>query len=84
MNEMQDYDESELQEYESAANTQRRTLLIGAAVGALTGLAAAYLLNRRAAKNEADVALTPTEGLKIGLLVVGLLRSIASLGGDEK
>ena len=84
MNEIQDYDEEELAENQAPANTQGKTLLIGAAVGALTGLAAAYLLTRRAARNEADVTITPTEGLKIGLLVVGLLRAIASLGGDEK
>lgn len=84
MNEMQYNVEDELEEYEPPSNTMGKTLLIGAAAGALTGLAAAYLLNRRAAKNGADVAITPTEGLKIGLLVVGLLRSIASLGGDEK
>jgi ABC-type uncharacterized transport system permease subunit len=84
MNEMQDYNEEELEEIAPAVNTQTKTLLIGAAVGALTGLAAAFLFSRRAVKNESDVTITPTEGLKIGLLVVGLLRSIATLGGDEK
>ena len=84
MNEMQDYEEEELEEYDPTAKGQGKTLLIGAAVGALTGLAAAFLLNRRAAKNDADVTITPTDGLKIGVLVMGLLRSIASLGGDEK
>jgi ABC-type uncharacterized transport system permease subunit len=84
MNEMQDYNEEELEEIAPAINTQTKTLLIGAAVGALTGLAAAFLFSRRAVKNESDVTITPTEGLKIGLLVVGLLRSVATLGGDEK
>jgi len=84
MNELQDYNEEELEEIAPAVNTQTKTLLIGAAVGALTGLAAAFLFSRRAVKNESEVSITPTEGLKIGLLVVGLLRSIATLGGDEK
>jgi hypothetical protein len=84
MNEMQDYEEEGLQETEPLANSQAKTLLIGAGVGALTGLAAAFLLGRRAAKTESEVTITPTEGLKIGLLVIGLLRSIATLGGDEK
>jgi uncharacterized membrane protein len=84
MNEMQDYEEAELEEIEPPVNSQATTLLIGTAVGALTGLAAAFLWSRRAAKNESDATITPTEGLKIGLLVVGLLRSIATLGGDEK
>ena len=60
-----------------------RTLLFGALVGAFTGLIAAMLLNRRADKNEKETALTTGEGLKLGMLVVGLLRAIASLG-DEK
>jgi len=60
-----------------------RTLLFGALMGAFTGLIAAMLLNRRAEKNEKDTALTAGEGLKLGVLVFGLLRAIASLG-DEK
>jgi len=60
-----------------------RTLLFGALVGAFTGLLAAMLLNRRAEKSERETALTTGEGLKLGVLVFGLLRAIASLG-DEK
>jgi len=60
-----------------------RTLLIGALIGALTGMIAAMLLNRRAEKNENETALTAGEGMKLGVLVLGLLRAIASLG-DEK
>jgi hypothetical protein len=60
-----------------------RTLLFGALIGAFTGLIAAMLLNRRGEKDENSTALTTGEGLKLGMLVVGLLRAIASLG-DEK
>lgn len=60
-----------------------RTLFFGALVGAFAGLIAALLLNRRAEKNENGTALTAGEGLKLGMLVFGLLRAIASLG-DEK
>ena len=59
-----------------------RTLLFGALVGAFTGLVAAMLLNRRAEKNESETAITPGEGLKLGVLVIGLLRAIAALGND--
>jgi hypothetical protein len=62
MNEMQDYEEEGLQETEPPVNSQAKTLVIGAAVGALTGLAAAFLLSRRAAKTESEVTITPTEG----------------------
>ena len=60
-----------------------RTLLFGALVGAFTGLIAAMLLNRRAEKDENETALTAGEGMKLGVMVFGLLRAIASLG-DEK
>lgn len=56
---------------------------MGALVGAFTGLLAAVLLQRRAEKdNGRETALTTGEGLKLGVLVFGLLRAIASLGDD--
>jgi hypothetical protein len=57
-------------------------LLGGAIIGAVTGLIAAMLLNRRAEKSERETAITTGEGLKLGVLVFGLLRAIASLGDD--
>ena len=59
-----------------------RTLIFGALVGAFTGLIAAMLLNRHADKNENGTAITPGEGMKLGVLVFGLLRAISSLGDD--
>ncbi len=61
-----------------------RTLLLGVVIGAATGLIAAMLLNRRAVRDERTTAITAGEGLKLGVLVFGLLRAIASLGDDEK
>lgn len=60
-----------------------RTLFFGALIGAVTGLIAAALLNRRAEKTGTETALTTGEGMKLGMLLFGLLRAIASLG-DEK
>ena len=60
-----------------------KTLFTGALVGAIIGLFAAMLLQRRAEKNERETTLTTGEGLKLGVLLLGLLRAIASLG-DEK
>ena len=60
-----------------------RTLLIGALIGAFTGLIAATLLNRRAERAETSTAITAGDGIKIGALVFGLLRAIASLGDDK-
>ncbi len=61
---------------------QSKNLIVGALIGAVTGLVAASLLNRRAEKDERETAITTGEGLKIGVLVFGLLRAIASLGDD--
>jgi gas vesicle protein len=59
-----------------------RIMLGGALVGALTGLIAAMLLARRAERNERETAITTGESLKLGVLVFGLLRAIASLSDD--
>jgi gas vesicle protein len=59
-----------------------RTILFGTLIGAFTGLIAAVLLARRAEKNERETAITTGEGLKLGVLIFGLLRAIASLGDD--
>ena len=61
-----------------------RILFFGAFLGAVTGLIAAMLLNRRAIKDERSTAITTGEGLKLGVLVFGLLRAIASLSDVEK
>lgn len=62
---------------------KRQTLFGGAVIGAGAGLVAAYLLTRRAARQHRESALTPIEAFELGVLVVGLLRAIASLG-DKK
>jgi gas vesicle protein len=59
-----------------------RTIIFGALIGAVTGLVAAILLTRRAETNERETAITSGEGLKLGVLIFGLLRAIASLGDD--
>ena len=59
-----------------------RTIFYGALIGAFTGAIAAMLLNRRAERDERETAITAGEGLKLGVLVFGLLRAIASLGDD--
>lgn len=59
-----------------------RIILSGALLGAITGLIAALLLSRRAERNEREMALTAGEGLKLGVLVFGLLRAIAALSDD--
>lgn len=62
---------------------RNRTLILGALVGAATGLIAAALLNRRAEESGNELALTTGDGVKLGVMIVGLLRAISTLG-DEK
>jgi gas vesicle protein len=61
-----------------------RTILFGILIGAVTGLMAALLLNRRSTRDERTTSITAGEGLKLGVLVFGLLRAISSLADDEK
>jgi hypothetical protein len=62
---------------------QNRTLLLGALLGAVTGLVAAMLLNRRAEEEGTELSLTAGDGMKLGVMVIGLLRAIASLGEER-
>jgi hypothetical protein len=60
-------------------------LAIGAVLGALTGLGAAYLLTQRSKKRGETPTLSAIEGIKLGLLIFGMLRQVSLLGsGDEK
>lgn len=62
-----------------------KVLVIGVVVGALTGLTSAYLLIQRAKRRAEPPNLNASEGIKLGLLVFGLLRQVALLGsGEEK
>ncbi len=59
-------------------NWKPRVLLIGGVLGALVGVAAAYLLIQRA-EEDRPPKMNVGEGVKLGVMVFGLLRSIASL-----
>ncbi|MBP1702995.1 MAG: hypothetical protein H6Q38_2102 [Chloroflexi bacterium] len=54
-------------------------LVIGGTLGALVGLAGAYLLAQNAERDQKPVNISPGEGVKLAVLVLGLLRSIATL-----
>lgn len=60
-----------------------RVLLLGGLIGALTGVGAAYLIVRRYEAAGERVRLSTGEGLRLGLLVLGMLRQISLLGDDE-
>ena len=62
---------------------QNRTLLFGALIGAFTGLAAALILQRRAEKTGTEITLSTGEGIQLGVMILGLLRAISSLGEEK-
>ena len=64
-------------------NQQTKVLLIGALAGAATGLVAAMMLQRRAEKTGTDISLSTGEGIQLGMMVLGLVRSIAALADRE-
>jgi hypothetical protein len=56
-----------------------KVLVIGAAVGLAVGLAGAYMLLQRSEKEGTAPELSLMEGIKLGVLVFGLLRSVSQI-----
>lgn len=61
-----------------------RVLLFGALIGAATGVVAAMMLQRRAQQTGHEITLTTSDGIQIGVLVMGLIRAVAALGEKEE
>ncbi len=64
---------------EPRSSWKQRTLLVGAVIGAATGLGVSYLLIKRAEAAEEQVSISAGEGVRLGLLVLGLLRQVSEL-----
>ena len=64
----------------TTAADRRAVLIVGAALGALTGVGAAYLYLQSLQRRGEKVTLKAGDGLKLGLLLLGLMRSVAQLG----
>ena len=64
-------------------NQRNKVLLIGALAGAATGLVAAMMLQRRAERTGSEISLSTGEGIQLGMMVLGLVRSIATLADRE-
>ena len=71
------------EEIELRSPSRLNTVIAGAVIGALAGVVAASLLHRRAVRQERDSTISASEGIKVGLLVFGLLRAIAALVDDD-
>lgn len=60
-----------------------RVLILGALIGAATGLVAALMLQRRAERTGTEIALSTGEGIQIGMMALGLIRAVAGLADKE-
>jgi len=60
-----------------------RVLIFGALIGAATGVVAAMMLQRRAEKMGTEISLSTGEGIQLGVMIMGLLRSIAALADRD-
>lgn len=63
-------------------NWQPKVMVIGAVAGALVGVAAAYLFVQTAEKAGNQPTITAGDGVRLGLLALGLVRQIAALGDE--
>jgi hypothetical protein len=68
----------ETKEITTTDNWKPKALLIGGVAGAAVGVAAAYLLTQRS-KEDGAPKITVGDGVKLGVLIFGLLRSISNL-----
>lgn len=59
-----------------------KTLILGTILGALTGLGSAYLLTRRAEREGKPLSITSSQGIRLGVLLLGFIRQLLTL--DEK
>jgi high-affinity Fe2+/Pb2+ permease len=69
---------NETMEITTVDNWKPKALVIGGVIGAVVGIAAAYLLLQRS-KDDGAPKVSVGEGVKIGVLIFGLLRSITNL-----
>jgi hypothetical protein len=60
-----------------------RVLLFGALIGAATGLVAAMMLQRRAEQTGTEISLSAGEGIQLGVMIMGLLRTVAALADKD-
>jgi hypothetical protein len=60
-------------------NWKMITLVVGAVIGLISGLVAAYIIIQRAEEEESHPRLTAGDGVKMGIGLLGVVRTIADL-----
>lgn len=64
-------------------SSKTKILLVGTMIGALIGAGAAYLLIQRAERENQALHVGTGEGIKLGLMALGVLRQVAQLGKGD-
>jgi hypothetical protein len=64
---------------EKKENWKVVTMILGGLIGLASGVIAAYILIQRAEEEESRPRISPGEGVKVGLGVLGVLRIISDL-----
>ena len=64
-------------------NNKSRTLVFGTLIGAAVGLAGALLLNRKAEETGNAITVNTGDGMRLGVMIIGLLRAIVALGDGK-
>jgi hypothetical protein len=60
-----------------------KVLILGAVIGAVTGVVGAYLLIQRSKNTSTAPQLSAGEGMRLGVMLLGLLRQVQMLGQDD-
>lgn len=60
-------------------SSKAKILFMGGCLGALTGMGIAYVLAQRAERQGGEISLSTGEGLRLGLMMLGMLRQVADL-----
>jgi len=63
------------------SNWKAKALIIGGLIGALAGLGATYIMVHR---SDEPPEMGPTDGIKLGLLLLGLVRQVGDLGSQKE
>jgi hypothetical protein len=78
------YAEAYLQErnvnMEEGTQWKNKVLVIGGVIGGLVGVGTAHLLVQRAEREGQELKLGTGEGIRLGLMVLGMLRQVSRLG----
>ncbi len=68
----------------SQVNFRKKVLIIGPVLGAVVGLASAYMLIQSMQRHNTELKISAGEGVSIALIVMALLRQITELPDKRK